>query len=74
MPQTAAAWNLITNTGSLQTIAPTTSVFVQTTGVLQVAGDNLAMVNWGTVQAGTMLAIEVHQIGASNTAVLVALR
>lgn len=75
MSKTASEWDLITNSASVvATISPTIGVFVQTTGVVQLACDTGTMVNFGTVTAGTRLDLEVHQVGTLNTAVLIALR
>jgi hypothetical protein len=68
-------FDLITNNATAAvTIAPTIAVFVQTAGVVQLAGDQGAFVNFGSLTAGTRLDGEFHQVGTANTAVLIALR
>lgn len=68
-------FDLITNNGTVPvTISPTISVFVVTSGVVQLAGDQGVFVNFGTLAAGSKLDGEFHQVGTLNTATLIAER
>jgi len=61
--------------GSTRTIQKTQAVMVKTAGVVVIGSQNGALVNLGTLAAGTVLdGVEVTQVGTATTAGLVALR
>lgn len=64
----------VTGGETVVAISRTAAIFVAQTGVVQVAGVDGVMQNFGTVQAGAEIKIEVHAVGTLTTAGLIALR